>query len=583
MKIKLFITALIALSITAEIFSQGIGINSTGANAHGSAGLDVNFTNKGLLIPRVALTMTAAATPITAPATSLLVYNTATVSDVTPGFYYWNGTAWVRLQTDALVVPWNLTGNAGTINNTHFIGTTDNVPFNIRVSNQKAGRIESNAQNANTFYGYQSGNVNTGNNNVGIGYRALQFNTGGDNNTATGNRSLFLNTTGINNTASGFTSLYSNTTGNYNTASGTQALYSNTTGSGNTASGFNSLYSNTTGYSNTASGFNSLYSNTTGYQNTASGAQALFSNTIGNHNTADGVNTLYSNTTGDDNTANGSNALYSNTTGNFNTADGAEALYLNTGGDFNTASGFKSLYANTTGTGNTANGAYALRNNTVGYHNTAIGAYALDVNITGDNNSALGYSAGPNLGTLNNTTAVGYNATTTASNQVRIGNTTVSSIGGQVGWTTLSDASFKTNIQKNVPGLDFIKKLQPVTYIVDIEKQQDFLKTPDSLRSYSREQYNLNKPVIQTGFLAQDVEKAAKELGFEFSGVDAPKNENDYYGLRYAEFVVPLVKAMQEQQVQIENYKLKIEKQLLMIEELKKEANEIKNALKLQR
>ena len=52
--------------------------------------------------------------------------------------------------------------------------------------------------------------------------------------------------------------------------------------------------------------------------------------------------------------------------------------------------------------------------------------------------------------------------------------------------------------------------------------------------------------VIQTGFIAQDVEKAAKEINYNFSGVDAAKNDNDVYGLRYAEFVVPLVKAVQE-------------------------------------
>jgi len=41
-------------------------------------------------------------------------------------------------------------------------------------------------------------------------------------------------------------------------------------------------------------------------------------------------------------------------------------------------------------------------------------------------------------------------------------------------------------------------------------------------------------------------EFAAKSIGFDFSGVDAPKNENDMYGLRYAEFMVPLVKAVQD-------------------------------------
>jgi hypothetical protein len=67
---------------------------------------------------------------------------------------------------------------------------------------------------------------------------------------------------------------------------------------------------------------------------------------------------------------------------------------------------------------------------------------------------------------------------------------------------------------------------------------------------------------VTTGFLAQEVEAAAKSIGFDFSGVDSPKNENDMYGLRYAEFVVPLVKAVQElnsqneaQQITIENLK----------------------------
>jgi hypothetical protein len=56
----------------------------------------------------------------------------------------------------------------------------------------------------------------------------------------------------------------------------------------------------------------------------------------------------------------------------------------------------------------------------------------------------------------------------------------------------------------------------------------------------------------QTGFIAQEVEKAGIEIGYDFSGVDKPKNENGFYGLRYAEFAAPLVKAMQEQQKQIE-------------------------------
>jgi len=63
---------------------------------------------------------------------------------------------------------------------------------------------------------------------------------------------------------------------------------------------------------------------------------------------------------------------------------------------------------------------------------------------------------------------------------------------------------------------------------------------------------NPNVGVRFSGFVAQDVEKAANEIGYEFSGVDKAKSDSDLYGLRYSEFVVPMVKAMQEQQAQIE-------------------------------
>lgn len=69
---------------------------------------------KGILIPRVALTQTTSNAPVGASvATSLLVYNTATVNDVTPGFYYWDGTQWVR-QTGGATGPQGPQGPAGT-------------------------------------------------------------------------------------------------------------------------------------------------------------------------------------------------------------------------------------------------------------------------------------------------------------------------------------------------------------------------------------------------------------------------------------------------------------------------------------
>ena len=86
-----------AISFANSQNNVGIGTNTPDA----SAKLDIIDANKGLLIPRVALTATNLAGPITSPATSLLVYNTATASSaatfVSPGYYYWDGAKWVRL------------------------------------------------------------------------------------------------------------------------------------------------------------------------------------------------------------------------------------------------------------------------------------------------------------------------------------------------------------------------------------------------------------------------------------------------------------------------------------------------------
>ena len=101
---------------------------------------------------------------------------------------------------------------------------------------------------------------------------------------------------------------------------------------------------------------------------------------------------------------------------------------------------------------------------------------------------------------------------------------------------------------------------------MDMDKMASFLKTPDSLRLKDAEA--VKAKMLQSGFIAQEVEQAAKELGYNFSGVDAPKNEDDYYGLRYAEFVVPLVKAVQELSKQNDDLKKQNDELLKRIEKL---------------
>ncbi|MDR1120363.1 MAG: tail fiber domain-containing protein, partial [Dysgonamonadaceae bacterium] len=128
-------------------------------------------------------------------------------------------------------------------------------------------------------------------------------------------------------------------------------------------------------------------------------------------------------------------------------------------GDFNTAGGSWALYDNTTGSYNTASGDYALSHNTTGNFNTAVGAY-VSVKETD----------------LSNATAIGYLATATSSNQVKIGNGSVTSIGGFADWTNFSDKRAKKNIRTDVPGLVFINRLQPVTYTLDLDAVDGLLK-----------------------------------------------------------------------------------------------------------
>jgi hypothetical protein len=94
---KVFLSSLL-LFITNWSFAQ-TGIGTTTPNA--SAKLEVYATNKGFLPPRIALTATTDATTIASPVAGLLIYNTATAgaapNNVVPGYYYWNGTAWIQI------------------------------------------------------------------------------------------------------------------------------------------------------------------------------------------------------------------------------------------------------------------------------------------------------------------------------------------------------------------------------------------------------------------------------------------------------------------------------------------------------
>lgn len=191
---------------------------------------------------------------------------------------------------------WGLTGNAGTVDGTNFVGTTDNIPFNIRVNNQKAGRIEG-ASPFGTFYGYQAGQNNgAAQANVAIGYQALTGVTSASN-TAIGYQTL-QNTNGGQNTAVGSSALTAASSGAGNTAVGQAALANATTANFNTAVGLLAMQF-TTGGNNAALGSNAGQFNSSGQTNVFVGYQAGFPNaTVANSNTSGSNNTFIGPNTG---------------------------------------------------------------------------------------------------------------------------------------------------------------------------------------------------------------------------------------------------------------------------------------------
>jgi hypothetical protein len=395
----------------------------------------------------------------------------------------------------------------------------------------------------NTATGASSLGANsTGHDNTASGVYSLSSNTTGSFNTAIGASSLVANTIGHDNTASGVYSLSSNTTGAENTAGGSLSLTSNTTGFDNTAYGFGSLSSNGTGSYNTATGVSSLGSNTTGSYNTATGVSSLGSNTTGSNNTASGTASLGGNTTGIGNTANGDGSLEDNTTGDSNTATGAQSLLHNTAGTGNTAAGLQSLQSNTSGGANTASGLFSLSSNTTGDQNTSIGVWAGDTNAAGSRNTFLGADADAVAGDLTNATAVGHGAMVDASNHVRIGDGTVTQIGGQVAWSNLSDARHKSDVRDLDLGREFVMALRPVSFTV-----------------------NGGDGRTDMGFLAQDVEALLGD-GYNVVGIGADPDRT--LSLRYTDLIAPLVKAAQEQQAQIAAQAQTIQSQQALIADL---------------
>jgi len=349
----------------------------------------------------------------------------------------------------------------------------------------------------------------------------------------------------------------------YNVALGFQAGQNLYAGKNNIFLGYKSGLTTHDGYSNIFIGSNAGMMNDFGRMNVYIGDSAGMNPNLGEANIYIGYKSGF------------------NASSQYNTFIGTYTG-MNNHGVSNTFLGYNSGKLNNTGYLNTFLGCQAGENNTSGSNNTFIGVGSGSSNTTDNYNTALGY--GSDFVSLAqhafNSTAIGYLCVVNTANTVKLGNASVTTIGGAVGWTTISDKSIKENIKNNVPGLSFINKLKPVTYHLNADKLAELTfedyyidskgnKIKKDVPKEILEARKEKSKITYTGFIAQEVAQAAKETGYDFSGIHYPQNEHDLYSLSYADFVVPLTKAVQE-------LSQKVEEQQKIIEQLQKQLNELK-------
>jgi hypothetical protein len=265
----------------------------------------------------------------------------------------------------------------------------------------------------------------------------------------------------------------------------------------------------------------------------------VLSGYIGANSTAFGVGAL-PNGAATTSTAFGNNAL-SVSTGSNNVAFGQNALRDCAGSaTYNTAVGTNALKGinNAASQYNTVLGGEAMGLTTGDVSNcTAVGYQALNAisgagAARGLNNTALGYQAGSTITTGENNIAIGYQAQVpgiTTNNQIQLGNSAISLARCQVAWTLSSDMRFKNNIKDSELGLQFLQTLRPVSY----------------LRS------NDTQAKTEYGFIAQELEAAFAKAGHPNNGVIS-RDDAGILGVRYNDFISIAVKAIQEQQQQID-------------------------------
>ncbi len=264
----------------------------------------------------------------------------------------------------------------------------------------------------------------------------------------------------------------------------------------------------------------------------------------------------------------------SGATGNYNVAFGYEALHSVAGGYENVAAGRDAGRRINSGHHNVAIGHESLTKLTGGTACVAVGFQALE-SCEAHSNVGVGYKSGENIQTGTNNICIGKEAGTgsspvningSTSNTICIGDNNMAAF--YCAQTTIngSDKRDKTDITNFTNGLEFIKKMQPVTYKWDrrswyLPRNEKGFVTDDDITKVTPDG-SKKENKTEVGFIAQDVELLEKEIGFANDNTDrlftnlTPDGNN--YGMKYSTLVTVLVNAVKDLSTELDAAKSRI-------------------------